>query len=82
MPYIKKYDREEEHIDTPGKLNYLISVLLICYLKTNGLSYSSINDILGALEGSKLEFVERVMKPYETKKKEENGDIGYEILCL
>jgi hypothetical protein len=40
-----------------------------------GLSYQTINDIVGALEGAKLEFYRRVAVPYEDKKIIENGDV-------
>jgi len=44
-------------------------------MKEEGLSYRTINDILGALEGAKLEFYRRVAVPYENSKLSENGDI-------
>jgi hypothetical protein len=45
------------------------------YLRKHGLSYHNINDILGALEGAKLEFYRRVAVPYENGKIQENGDV-------
>jgi hypothetical protein len=38
-------------------------------------SYQSINDVLGALEGAKLEFYRRIAAPYEDTKIQENGDV-------
>jgi len=40
-----------------------------------GLSYTFINDCVGALEGAKLELYRRVASPYEDKKIAENGDV-------
>lgn len=79
MPYIKE-DRKNDLIGidethTTGELNYKITLLLIEYMRFKGLSYQTINDILGALEGAKQEFYRRVATPYENKKIEENGDV-------
>ncbi len=78
MPYIKQEDRTmevERCPDTVGELNYAITYLLTTYLARQGLSYPTINDIMGALEGAKLEFYRRVAGPYEDEKKELNGDV-------
>lgn len=81
MPYIKLKDRESLHtlrpkgIKTPGELNYLITMLCKEYLESSEKNYQAMNDIIGALEGAKLEFYRRVVGPYEDKKKEENGDV-------
>ena len=81
MPYITKKERElrqSGNILTQGELNYRITSLCIQYLETNGLHYSVINEVVGALECAKLEFYRRVAIPYEDKKIKENGDIeGY-----
>ena len=39
------------------------------------LTYQTMNDIIGALEGAKLEFYRRVVVPYENDKIEQNGDV-------
>jgi len=76
MPYIKKEDRKGEgFVDTAGKLNYLFTMYSNGYIKTKGESYQTYNDIMGALEGAKLELYRRKIAPYEDKKKEENGDV-------
>jgi hypothetical protein len=81
MPYIKLQRRLEiaenhnDDIKTPGELNYAISVLLRDYVNAHGLNYVIINDIVGALEGAKLEFYRRVAAPYEDTKIKENGDV-------
>jgi len=80
MPYIKQDRREQLQDDTtqaetPGELNYLFSLISQDYVDNKGLSYSTINDIVGALEGAKLEFYRRVAVPYENQKIHDNGDV-------
>ena len=86
MPYVKSERRQIIQSDyddaiypntilNAGDLNFAISKILVAYLKNNGTQYRTINDILGALEGAKLEFVRRIMNPYEDQKIIENGDI-------
>jgi hypothetical protein len=84
MPYIKLNDRfiygldvgdgRFERANTPGHLNFQITELIKGYWETNQ-NYQGINDIIGALEGAKLEFYRRVAAPYEDKKIKENGDV-------
>ena len=77
MPYIEEKDRARaKHAPrTPGELNYAITRLLHNYLRLKGLNYTFINDCLGALEGSKLEFNRRVVASYEDTKIAQNGDV-------
>jgi hypothetical protein len=81
LPYIKPQDRERlgvEYFDrprTPGELNYAITLYLRDYFHDNGANYQAINDIVGALEGAKLEFYRRIAAPYEDGKIKENGDV-------
>ena len=79
MPYINKEQKEsvaQNGAQTPGQLNYDITRLLIRYWKREfQQSYTTINDILGALEGAKLEFYRRIGVPYEEGKMKENGDV-------
>ena len=66
---------------TKGDLNFLLSTLVGEYVLAKGLSYDSINDVMGALVGCLLEFYRRVAVPYEKKKIEMNGDTDqYHIL--
>lgn len=74
MPYIKPELRDQRP-ENPGMLNYQISSLLQEYIELQGLKYQTINDIVGALEGAKMEFYARVARPYEDKKIVENGDV-------
>lgn len=80
MPYIPgirrhSLDYREDSPQDSGEFNYVITSYIQKYIRNKGLSYKTINDILGALEGSKLEFYRRVAAPYEDTKKEENGDV-------
>lgn len=80
MPYIRTEDRERlarkgEAPLTTGELNYAITKLLVGYAELKGLSYLTINDCLGALEGAKAEFYRRVAVPYEDAKAHLNGDV-------
>lgn len=79
MPYIPQSERFEVMEDGPktaGQLNYAISTLVNEYLKQEtGLNYQRINDVLGALEGAKLEFYRRIVESYENTKLSTNGDV-------
>jgi hypothetical protein len=81
MPYIKQERREVIDStlgiipDNAGELNYMITDTIVHYFEANGGRYQQINDILGALEGAKLEFYRRVAAPYEDTKIKENGDV-------
>ena len=79
MPYIPKKRRKAlEKSLAPikaGELNYLFTHLILNYLELNRISYQSYNDIIGALEGAKLELYARMVRPYEDRKIKENGDV-------
>lgn len=81
MPYIEKDARaklvpkSDGYPVSPGDLNFQITCLLIEYMKYNGKRYQQINDILGALEGAKLEFYSTQVRAYEDKKCRENSDV-------
>ena len=79
MPYIKKDNRLAIDLgDVPldaGELNYLFTTLCHEYWERSGRNYQAFNDIIGALEGCKLELYRRKVAPYEDKKIEENGDV-------
>ena len=57
-----------------GILNYVLT-RLVDGLINEPVSYSELNDVLGAMEGCKLELYRRVISPYEDIKIKENGDI-------
>lgn len=81
MPYILQNERREyepKQINTyvgPGQLNFSITSLIMLYQQDKGLSYQTINDIIGALEGAKQEYYRRVAIPYEDTKLTTNGDV-------
>ena len=81
MPYIKQDNREvfEQTVlpgtATAGELNYLITKICQHYITDHGLRYQTLNDIVGVLESSKLEFYRRLVSKYEDTKIEENGDV-------
>ncbi len=85
MPYIKKDRRSEiysgekiniSQIQNAGELNYALSIIIKSYFnQENKGNYQAINDIVGALEGAKLEFTRRVTNSYEDSKITENGDM-------
>lgn len=78
MPYIPKANRlsiDIKTIQTPGELNYIITKICNEYLKNNYESYQTYNDIIGALEGAKLELYRRKISKYEDKKCKQNGDV-------
>lgn len=82
MPYINELRKKQlgRGDDTPqnaGELNYAITRTIVQYLQEQKLSYQRINDILGALEGAKLEFYRRVAGHYEDYKIKENGDVYF-----
>ena len=78
MPYIPQYRRQllsnESYAETSGELNFEITRLIKSYWQDRQ-CYSTINDIIGALEAAKLEFYRRVVIPYEEDKKLKNGDV-------
>jgi hypothetical protein len=83
MPYIKPEDREQFKLGLEllsptcaGELNYLFTKIAIHYfIDKGGAKYQHFNDIIGALEGCKLELYRRFIAPYEDKKIQENGDV-------
>ena len=74
MPYIKQ-ERRNVKPTNAGELNYWLTSEINSYLRDKGLSYQTINDVLGALEGAKQEFYRRIAAPYEDRKIAENGDV-------
>ena len=82
MPYLKKADAKplQDGLSKitpllPGELNYCFCQLSMTYLNAQGLSYKTLNDVIGALECAKLEITRRIVAPYETGKARDNGDV-------
>lgn len=57
-----------------GELNYVVTRMIDNHLKSKGIRYSHVNEMIGALECCKLELYRRIVGPYEDLKAEENGD--------
>src|SRR5665213_15605 len=84
MPYITQDRRDllpnsffDELPDEPvaGDLNYLFTIISHEYLRRRGLRYAYINDVVGALEGAKLEAYRRIAGDYEDLAIAKNGDV-------
>jgi len=79
MPYINQERRDAiksfNDPRTAGELNYVLTGICRDYWHKLGPNYATINDIIGALEGAKLEFYRRVAVPYEEQKIKDNGDV-------
>ena len=79
MPYIKKTQRTELQFgrppENPGEINYLVSCVFAEYLRYKGLSYQTVNDIVGAGTHAVQEFIRRISDKYEDEKIKENGDV-------
>jgi hypothetical protein len=77
MPYIKARDktRAAHSPETAGELNFQLTQVVQDYVHRNGLTYQTLNDVVGALEGAKAEFQRRVVGPYEDTKIATNGDV-------
>lgn len=89
MPYIKSQRKNEINLYlediliylnnnsdiVAGDLNYIFTKIADEYLLKNGLNYQNINNVVGALDGAKLEFYRRVAAPYEDTKMFLNGDV-------
>ncbi len=79
MPYVT-LDRRQDIVDgdfpmNVGELTFSLQWILRQYLENTGLRYAHLAECLGALEGAKLDLIDRVVVPYEHKKCEENGDV-------
>lgn len=79
MPYITPSQRVSIKAGiapkTPGELNYALTMILDKFILDHGLSYNTVNDVVGALECCKLEAYRRVVGPMEDFKIQANGDV-------
>ena len=83
MPYVPQDQRvvsnneiKDINLDKAGNLNYIITKLCHLYMKKHGMRYQYFNDVIGALEGAKLELYRRFAGPYEDKAILKNGDVN------
>jgi len=81
MPYIEDKRRKQlawtdcYSAQTPGELNYVITMLLQRYIKEKGESYTTYNEVMGVLQCTGLELYRRKIAEYEDEKIKENGDV-------
>lgn len=84
MPYITQEFRSGkesliqilgQEIKNEGDLNYVITRLVLRYIKHRGLSYKVLNAVAGVFQCAAAEFYRRIVAPYENRKIEENTDI-------
>lgn len=59
---------------TAGELTYLLARQVQKYLPEE-LRYEHMATVLGALEGCKSDFIDRILLPYEHRKWRDNGDV-------
>lgn len=90
MPYILDAHKIDVHTDlleqgvdfvpeNAGELNYIASELINNYLRQRGMSYATINEMIGALECCKLELYRMIAAPYEEIKMRENGAVYEQV---
>jgi hypothetical protein len=79
MPYLTNLDKLEMDAGLPpqtaGELTYTLTRAIQRYLGDRALRYEDIAVVLGSIEGAKCDFIERVVLPYEDRKRQENGDV-------
>lgn len=80
MPYLTDERKAElargKGPTSAGDLTYLLQQQLQEYLSgRTAIRYEDLAVCLGALEGAKLDFIERIVTPYEQRKQCENGDV-------
>ena len=85
MPYIQrsraKWLREDPDavLEESGDLAFLLTTVIGDYIELHGLSWQTITDVLGNLEGVKYEVLRRVQAPYEQTKLD-NGSVNIDPL--
>lgn len=88
MPYINQQSRDVlqpildayriatiNYNPSIGDLNYVITKICDRYILDKGISYTTFNEVVGALECLKQELYRKVICPYEDKKENENGGV-------
>jgi len=85
MPYITKDQRKvldkkikalNEVVLNDGELNYVITSIIHAQILACGLNYTNLNAMIGVLECAKMELYAVVARPYEQKKRMENGPVS------
>jgi hypothetical protein len=60
---------------TKGEMNYIITRLVLAWVRMRGVSYANLSDGAAVLNDAKVEFERTMIAPYEQRKREENGDV-------
>jgi hypothetical protein len=92
MPYISKNRRDalfslsktdfDNRLLTKGELNFMITELMVDYVTTHGVSYTTLSNASGAARDAANEFDRIVLSKYEDMQKKENGDVYSPIYKL
>ena len=88
MPYLKDWSRRAElakdqpKLENGAEFNFVISYLADEFIERHGLSYHTLEEIIGALEAAKQEFLHRVVDPYEAMAANRNGDVYLHTAAL
>lgn len=80
MPYVKQeirhaLDSGDETPQTVGDLHYLLARLIDAYLGDHGVSYGTLNGVMGVLVCAQQEIYRRLIGPYEDQKLLAHGDV-------
>ena len=78
MPHITEEERQytDHHgPDNAGQLAYVLTKVLLFYVKKKGISTKAFAEVMGALEYAKHEWYEKMIRPFEEIKEKENGGI-------
>ena len=82
MPYINEDTRQALAAGAPavnpGELNYVLTRLAQEYVQVKGLTYGTLNDVMGVFSSATAEFYRRIVVPFEERKCSINGDV-YDI---
>jgi hypothetical protein len=86
MPYVTKSDREKyndilrainnlKEIENKGSLEFLVFSLMVKYMKTREFRYSTLHDVVYAVQHSADEYRRRFLDKREDEARLTNGDI-------
>ena len=77
-PLLNKWIENVKAEDTDiGGLNYIITKIVLKWIKRDQPSYLNYNQAIGVLECVKQELYRKAVAKYEDKKCEENGEVYY-----
>lgn len=84
MPYIEDERREllARHVAIPrnqGELAFQLALSTDDYFIDKEITFTSMSEALAALESVKFELQRRFLAPYEDGKREENGDVFFNL---